>query len=406
MAYQRSNFQAHLPRIEDYLPMNAFADYMQGYKEMDMLRDRERKAVQDGLMAEQQQLQNALLGARVPYAGDKERLANEFAEIQNSLSAAGLPYAGDKARLANELSQASIENVRRQNASPYSDLGKILQDYNQMDPENAFGRQLFEQYLKSKAEGSFGAQQQSTEKERVIQALQDPNVSEENKTLIRQVWGIPDVRHEGERPISHFPTSTQNIARSQNQKYLEKAESAYKAVNLLDELESIINENPGMHKYFARALTTDSLEPGFFEQLFRNSVIDEKQLTALQRFTKISNQLVADGASAFGGSRQFTDARQKLLQSIKPSAANTAEANRAIINGLKKELVPDARELENIISAIDRDVTYTPRHKLKKQSDNSSSKQAAEEEMIWVRNPQTGEEKLIPKAVYEKRKRK
>lgn len=343
MPYQRGQFSGGYEPIDTGYGQ-FFKNYLEGYV--------------SGLLPMQKQQDMA-----------QQQATTEQIELANALQRAREPHFGRIAELEPMLTQAQIQGLQHTSGQPYSDFGKLLADYNNLPEEQLSQREVFEKYLQQNAmQGRLGS---NTEKERAIQALLDPNTPKEQKDLIRQAYGIIDMEGGSNRPISFFPVSTQNALRTQNQQYLDKAIKANEAVDLLHQFKAIVKANPGMHKYFERALTTDNLEPSVWEQLFRNGAISEKQLSALQTATKISNQMAMAAGESLGA-RQFTDAKLKLIQGMKPSVANTDQANMIITDGLIKQLKPDADELGAILDAQEKDLIYRPKYQLGKYKDKKS----------------------------------
>lgn len=350
MPYSRNAFSADIPAIRQNEGLDFFGNYLRGYG-------------------------GSQLPMQLAAQAEQERLAQEAAGLQNEMLRAKQPYLGKMAELEPQIMQAQLEQLKAQlrpvagRDTPFSDLGKALADYASIPEEEAFARQVFEDYLRKKASNGYEGGGQLTEKERIAQVLTDPNADPALKHIYQQMLGINAQTAVNERPIGYEKPSTQNFYRKQNQEYLGKAKSAINSIQILDELENIVRSNPGMGKYFEHALVTGQENPGLIEQLMRQGV-DERQLTAIQTFTKLANQLVFDAGNSMGA-RNFTDAKQKLIQSIKPSARNTDQANFTIIDGLRKTLRPEAEAFEDILAAVQKDVVYTPKNKMSKHDEQS-----------------------------------
>jgi polyhydroxyalkanoate synthesis regulator phasin len=61
---------------------------------------------------------------------------------------------------------------------------------------------------------------------------------------------------------------------------------------------------------------------------------DKKERAALEKFRKITSELVQKGAMTFGG-RSFTDTRQRLIEQSKASSGLTFEANQYVIENMR-----------------------------------------------------------------------
>ena len=319
-------------------------------------------------------------------------------QLANLFQQAKVPYAQQMAGLDVLKKQRDVE-------SPFSEFGKILKDYSNIDSEDTMARQLFEKYVQQKSLGT----DHSTEIERLERMLSDPNIPEERKNIIRQLKGIQP-EHEGRNYFKYARPGERNFLRKQNQEYLKRAEGAHKGLQTLDELDDLIKNNPNIGKYFVRALTSDKDRPSIMDQLIRQG-LSEKELTAVQKFNKLTSQLVVNAGEAFGGGRRWTDATQKLIQDTKPFAGNTDEANRFVSNELRKILVPEAAEYNKVRDSVEKQYEYIPPAKNEFNQRAGDFSSALEEnnpsgEMITIKNPKTGETRQISKEEFERHKRK
>jgi hypothetical protein len=115
---------------------------------------------------------------------------------------------------------------------------------------------------------------------------------------------------------------------------LKKAQNMTKTIKTLDQMQSIMDQNPNLWKSFSLMLSNPEDKSGLEEYVKRN-IINKDEKTQVDIFRKLSNELVASGGEALGSGQRFTDARQALIASMKPDVANTAEANKFIIKNMK-----------------------------------------------------------------------
>lgn len=271
-------------------------------------------------------------------------------------------YAGgmmpQRLQTEEELRQGQLGVYNRQANQPYSELGSLVQDYNNLNAQDDFKKALFEQALRASAQQGGGAANAGTGQERVARILNNPNIPESEKNVYRQLFGVP-VNEGAQRPISQYPKAAQNAFRKENAKYLRESEDAVRMNENLDGLKQIILENPGMGNSFSLAFQSSQPEATLIEQ-FAKKGMDQKQLAAIQKFIKISNQLVADSQTTSGSARGFTDTRQRLFESIKPNIKNTDEANLYVIDNLKKMNEHKVSQYPKVLDAVREDNIYQP----------------------------------------------
>ena len=239
--------------------------------------------------------------ARMERQREKEELANRLGEVEaefarpNAQSKLGLSEAQRK----NQLAQAMLSEFTAKNPSVNPHL---------------------------------------TPTQRELAAIHGFGTPEYTKALGEQ-YGIIEGANvpQGAIPLAAMGANERNAAVKDMTAELKKSQEATKAVKRANEMLQLIEQHPNMADYFSTALV-DPNKKGFFQQLKRIGV-DKKDLAALEKFNKLSSDLVLHGSQAFGG-QKFTDARQALLEAAKPSSRNTDEANRYVLNNIIDDLSP------------------------------------------------------------------
>jgi len=109
---------------------------------------------------------------------------------------------------------------------------------------------------------------------------------------------------------------------------------------VLSEMEKLVDEDPDLWKSYTAILEGNKeLSKSDLRELFeKNFITDEKRKTAIDKFNKLTGELIVQGKDAFGGGDRFTDAKLRLLEQIKPDIRNTPAANRFVIQKLKDQM--------------------------------------------------------------------
>lgn len=141
------------------------------------------------------------------------------------------------------------------------------------------------------------------------------------------------------RPYETMSKNEQTLATKDMKKELNMAIGMKESLDILDKMKGIMAENPDLWRSFTLILEEpDERKGGLLsstsELIKKNVLMNEKDRTAINKFRKLSSELVVKGAQAFGGKDNFTDARQKLIESMKPSIENTPEANSFVIDNM------------------------------------------------------------------------
>lgn len=162
----------------------------------------------------------------------------------------------------------------------------------------------------------------------------------EYASALKRQYGVIDGADipAGAVPLDTMSPGERNEATKIMRQNLTKSNDLSKAHKTLSEMQKIMNEHPNMADHFASALVDPTQKSSIFGQLKRIGA-DKKDLAAIEKFTKLSNDLILSAGQAMG-SKSFTDAKLKLLEMAKPSARNTDEANKFVIKHMMEEFEP------------------------------------------------------------------
>ncbi len=226
----------------------------------------------------------------------------------------------------------------------------------------------------------------------------------------------PEVRG---RRFDTMPKVAQNAAMKRMHDNLRITQSQSETIPIINELKSVIKQNPNLWKSYALILDKPG-DSGTIDYIKKNFGISDKDKTALDKFGKLAGDLIVTGGESFGGGGQkFTDARQDLLKSIKPSERNTDAANLFVLDNLEKKAKGANAYASAIRQGLKEGVEIIPNPDLFRQlSENTPQattlgvsagtelggqpvgadiSQGAQD-MITIRNKKTGETKLVPRA--------
>ncbi len=166
------------------------------------------------------------------------------------------------------------------------------------------------------------------------QALkQQYGVFDQNTSNIGGAEGIPESAIGP--AFQNLPKNEQLFATKEMHKDLNLAKGMTDSLKVLDQMDEIVDEHPELWNSFTLMMSDPNNEAGIKEYLRRNVAVNEEQRAAIDKFRKLSGDLVVKGGEALGGGQRFTDARQALLTSIKPDIQNTPEANKFVIQNMK-----------------------------------------------------------------------
>jgi hypothetical protein len=242
-------------------------------------------------------------------------------------------------------------------------------------------------------------------------------IYDNQETSINESEGVPpEVRG---RRFDTMPKSAQNEAMKNMRSNLRIAQSQAETLPIIQELKSVIEENPNLWKSYSLILENPN-DSGTIEYIKKNFGINEKDKTALDKFGKLAGDLIVTGGESFGsGGQKFTDARQDLLKSIKPSERNTDAANLFVLNNLEKKASGAPAYANSLRQGLKEGYEIIPNpdlfRKLAEKTPQAGSlgmsggtefagqpvgpdlSQGAQD-MVTIRNKKTGETKLVPRA--------
>lgn len=172
---------------------------------------------------------------------------------------------------------------------------------------------------------------------------------------------------------------------------LRSAEDVYKADRTLDEMKKIMESYPELSDTLSNILI-DPKSSSIKAKIAR-SLINKKDRAAIEKFTKLSNDLVLQAGTALG-SKNFTDAKLRVLETAKPTSLNSTEANLFLINKMKEEFSPwkdYASELKKGLK--DRYVVEYDLDKYRKPHEEEPIKYANRSFKVF--NNETGQEEYL-----------
>jgi hypothetical protein len=140
----------------------------------------------------------------------------------------------------------------------------------------------------------------------------------------------------GSQSFKSLPKNLQAQENADQIKMQTSVNNASKAMHDLDEMQKIIKSHPNMARDLSYLLGNPE-DKSFLANLSRR-YLDKKELAAIEKFTKYSNDFVLSAGDSLGNN--FTDAKLKALQLSKMHAGNTDESNKAIIANYKNRLKP------------------------------------------------------------------
>jgi hypothetical protein len=135
----------------------------------------------------------------------------------------------------------------------------------------------------------------------------------------------------GSYSLKGQPAGEINKTRAEMRADIPKAQNIIEGARLLDDLDKLIKQYPNLSESYAKIMESpnDSMF-GSIKKLFTN----KEERAALEKFRKITSELVQKGAQTFGG-KAFTDARQRLIEQSKASSGLTFEANQYVIENMR-----------------------------------------------------------------------
>lgn len=375
-------------------------------------QDKERRAAAENQRAEEREsLLNAFQELKNQYAPKRFQQEEEQLRLSNYFNQAREPYARDLAQNEVGLGRAQIENMNT------GELGKAFKDVQRVG--EIYGQDSREyQLVRSALENKMQRDQYMhlTPNQREAADLFGYGTEEYKQELARR-GGNPTVNREGipkeATPFENMNVNERNNTIKDMRAGLAKANNITSAVKILDEMEKIMKEHPNMSEYFTPALLNG--EPTVWEKIKRRIPgTDKKALAAVEKFRKLSNDLVLKGAEGLGA-KNATDARVNMLALTKPGEGNTYEANEYLIKRLRGEFDPWVKYGERVKKglanrySVEQDLNYgiedenleTP-----KQNPLASHLQPESDDMVTITNPSTGEVVTIPRAEWEASKKK
>lgn len=169
-----------------------------------------------------------------------------------------------------------------------------------------------------------------------ILAQREPKIKKEDE---REAIVNKELASEGFEgvPYDKLTKNERLFTTKEMHKDLDKATSMSEAYNTLEEMDKILQDHPNLSQYLGPALADPKSAGSFFETLKRNMFINKDELTAFQKFTKLSNDLILHAGESLGA-KNFTDAKLQVIQQSKPMGEYTYEANKYLIDNLKDRL--------------------------------------------------------------------
>jgi hypothetical protein len=135
----------------------------------------------------------------------------------------------------------------------------------------------------------------------------------------------------GSYSLKGQPAGDVNKTRAEMKADIPKAQNMIEGSRLLDDLDKLTKEYPNLSESFSKIM--ESPNESMFASV-KKLFTDKKERAALEKFRKITSELVQKGAITFGG-RSFTDTRQRLIEQSKASSGLTFEANQYVIENMR-----------------------------------------------------------------------
>ncbi len=295
-----------------------------------------------------------LSSALAAYMDQKQkRLKNEGQGYENM-------YSKAKGENAEEFVQSEIQ--RNKNLA--------LMDALKVAHETKFGPQQAQADLEAQqaltrqrnAEAQYAGK---TTTQRDLAAAFGEGTPEYNKALKKSYNVLEQGGNEIGVPYEQMPAHERTHATKTMEQDLKRADSQVASYKKLKALKDIQLKHPDMSTDFSVAIMNPDKKTGIIEAMKRKYLVDKNKLAAIEKFEKLTADLVATGGEAMGGGQRFTDKLQELYKARKPDSRNTPEANIFVIENLMNEMLPgfsygkDLRYgLKNRIKIIPDDEKY------------------------------------------------
>jgi len=136
-------------------------------------------------------------------------------------------------------------------------------------------------------------------------------------------------------PLRALSANERNVTVQQMQSNMKMANGMERSYKILSEMDEILEKHPKMADYISTALVDPEKAKTVLGQLKRKGV-NKEDLAAIEKFNKLSADLVIQGGQALGGSSKWSDARQQLIEAAKPVSGNTYDANKFVIRHMRE----------------------------------------------------------------------
>ncbi len=135
----------------------------------------------------------------------------------------------------------------------------------------------------------------------------------------------------GSYSLKGQPAGEINKTRAEMRADIPKAQNIIEGARLLDDLDKLIKQYPNLSESYAKIM--ESPNESMFGSI-KKLLTNKEERAALEKFRKITSELVQKGAQTFGG-KAFTDTRQRLIEQSKASSGLTFEANQYVIKNMR-----------------------------------------------------------------------
>lgn len=277
---------------------------------------------------QQQELRNALLGMQnkyYPQIQDQKLKQGEIGLKASQLNLDQMPEQFKRQQQESELKQ-SLYKLRAENQS--------LQ--NQFLPE-AHRAKVAKLEAETEKAKRYENNARKTPQQRNLETLYPPGSPEYNDAM-KSLLGLGGAN--GDRPVrfNDLPKNEQLDVSKRMRNDLRAAHEIKKATGVLNEMEKIMNEHPNLADSLSN-IFIDPKKDSTILSKFGKSFLDKKERAAIEKFVKLSNELILHGGQALGA-KNFTDAKAKMLELSKPVAGNSQEANLFLIKNMRKQFDP------------------------------------------------------------------
>jgi hypothetical protein len=328
MAINFANYLAH--PTESYGPGDVFGGFESGYKAARLPYQEQQKEEQTRQLIEQ-----------LMHGNQKAGLENQYLPTKLQQEEQGRGYTNETARLnlealpqeiKDEILRRALENQKRQ----------IEVDY---------GPRLNEALLNQRNSKAAGSPEKSSVAYKNLVAAGFTPGTPEFENAMRHVLNVPSGK-EYDHPLAidtQGMTGTEKVRfRDEMNSEISKGDAAVDAIHDAKEMLKILKDNPEMSEWYTTDLFDPAAKASTYARLKR-ILTDKKDLAELEKFNKLSADLVLRQTALEGGKGGATDQYMQMVSASKANPHYTNNANEFVLNNMIKkysgraQYVKDAR---------------------------------------------------------------